>query len=31
MYLVGIDSKARTLFMTVTIMIGLPSSVKVCG
>ncbi len=31
LYLVGIDSKARTLFMTVTIMIGLPSSLKVCG
>lgn len=31
LYLVGIDTKARTLFMTVTIMIGLPSSLKVCG
>lgn len=31
LYLVGIDSKARTLFMTITIMIGLPSSLKVCG
>lgn len=31
MYLVGIDSKARTLFMTITIMIGLPSTIKICG
>lgn len=31
MYLVGIDSKARTLFMTITIMIGLPSTLKICG
>lgn len=31
MYLVGIDSKARTLFMTITIMIALPSTVKICG
>jgi cytochrome c oxidase subunit 1 len=31
MYLVGIDSKARTLFMTITLMIGLPSSLKVCA
>ncbi len=31
MYLVGIDSKARTLFMTITLMIGLPSTMKICG
>lgn len=31
MYLVGIDSKARTLFMTITIMIALPSTIKICG
>jgi cytochrome c oxidase subunit 1 len=31
MYLVGIDSKARTLFMTITTMIGLPSTIKICG
>lgn len=31
MYLVGIDHKARTVFMTITIMIGLPSTLKICG
>lgn len=31
MYLVGIDGKARTLFMTITLMIGLPSTIKICG
>ena len=31
MYLVGIDSKARTVFMTITIMIALPSTIKICG
>nr|QIB71965.1 cytochrome c oxidase subunit 1 [Gruberia lanceolata] len=31
MYLVGIDNKARILFFVVTVMIGLPASVKVCG
>jgi cytochrome c oxidase subunit 1 len=31
LYLVGIDAKARTLFMTITLMIGLPSSLKVCA
>jgi heme/copper-type cytochrome/quinol oxidase subunit 1 len=31
MYLVGLDNKARTLFFVVTVMIGLPASVKLCG
>lgn len=31
MYLVGIDHKARTVFMTITIMIALPSTIKICG
>ncbi len=31
MYLVGIDNKARTVFMTITIMIALPSTIKICG
>ena len=31
MYLVGIDSKARTVFMTITVMIALPSTIKICG
>ena len=31
MYLVGIDNKARTVFMTITAMIALPSTIKICG
>jgi heme/copper-type cytochrome/quinol oxidase subunit 1 len=31
MYLVGLDNKARTLFFVVTVMIGLPASIKICG
>lgn len=31
MYLVGIDNKARILFFVITVMIGLPASIKVCG
>lgn len=31
MYLVGIDNKARTIFMTITAMIALPSTIKICG
>jgi heme/copper-type cytochrome/quinol oxidase subunit 1 len=31
MYLVGIDNKARALFFVITVMIGLPASIKLCG
>lgn len=31
MYLVGIDNKARALFFVITVMIGLPASIKICG